>query len=251
MQKNSETASPTCPVCLSTCTGHFVDYNECTTYRCEGCQAVFLFPYVSLNQAEEMYNPSIDRVNMEIDTRKEKKMRRARRRARRLKSYTKGNRFLDVGSNVGYMTESARESGFEATGIELAPNYVKLAREQFPKNTFINGYIEEMDVPDGGFDMVYCSEVIEHVPDPRAFAAALARQVAPGGYLYVTTPDIAHRGVPKDIATWDAFCPPAHCVYYTPNNLRALFEENGLTFKKKSLAFKPGIKMLFQRPVTK
>jgi 2-polyprenyl-3-methyl-5-hydroxy-6-metoxy-1,4-benzoquinol methylase len=38
------------------------------------------------------------------------------------------------------------------------------------------------------FDVVYASEVIEHVPDPAAFAALLAARVADDGVLVLTTP---------------------------------------------------------------
>jgi 2-polyprenyl-3-methyl-5-hydroxy-6-metoxy-1,4-benzoquinol methylase len=200
----------------------------------------------------ELYNASLERASHELKTRFDKKMRRARRRAKFLKRYSRysgGNRFLDVGSNVGYMVEAARESGFVAQGIEVDPNYVKLAQENFLKNTFTHGMIEDFTAPHGSFHMVYCAEVIEHVPDVRPFAEALARQVCPGGYLYVTTPDISHWRRPRDIAQWDAFCPPSHCVYFTPQSLQGLFIQYGLILNKKFIAFKPGMKMIFQRPL--
>jgi SAM-dependent methyltransferase len=252
MQKEPDTAIPTCPVCLSSKATHFQVSNNCTLYRCEGCEVVYLFPHVSVEQAVDLYNSTVERASTEQHKRFDKKMRRSRSRARRLKSYVKGSgkRFIDVGCNVGFMTEAARESGFDATGIEIDANYIKTSQEAFPKNTFVHSLVEDYTSPEGGFDMVYCSEVIEHVPDPRAFAAGLARQVAPGGYLFITTPDISHWRRPKDITQWNAFCPPEHCLYFSPANLKHLFELNGLVLKKKFLAFKPGIKMLFQRPAS-
>lgn len=247
MQNTSDNKQPTCPVCLSPKANHFIEYQNHIAYKCGDCRSVYIFPHVSEEMTLEMYNSTIERATREFRTRFKKKMRRSRKRARRLKTYTKGNRFLDVGSNVGFMVESAREAGFIATGIELDQNYVKIATTNFPQNTFINDLIENITNTDGGYDMVYCSEVIEHIPEPRAFAKALTNQVAPGGYLYITTPDITHWRTPSDIRTWDAFCPPAHCVYFTPQSLKELFEQNGLILKKKFLAFKPGMKMLFQR----
>jgi 2-polyprenyl-3-methyl-5-hydroxy-6-metoxy-1,4-benzoquinol methylase len=38
------------------------------------------------------------------------------------------------------------------------------------------------------FDLVLCSEVVEHVPDPEAFIAGLGRAVRPGGILILSTP---------------------------------------------------------------
>jgi 2-polyprenyl-3-methyl-5-hydroxy-6-metoxy-1,4-benzoquinol methylase len=41
----------------------------------------------------------------------------------------------------------------------------------------------------GEFDVVLAKEVIEHLPDPAAFARALSARVAPGGELLLTTPN--------------------------------------------------------------
>ena len=43
----------------------------------------------------------------------------------------------------------------------------------------------------GRFDAVVCLEVIEHLTDDRALFAKLARAVAPGGHLILTTPSAA------------------------------------------------------------
>ncbi len=40
------------------------------------------------------------------------------------------------------------------------------------------------------FDLVYASEVVEHVPDPAAFVALLAERLTPEGVLVLTTPTV-------------------------------------------------------------
>ncbi|MDP8993867.1 MAG: methyltransferase domain-containing protein, partial [Pseudomonadota bacterium] len=42
---------------------------------------------------------------------------------------------------------------------------------------------------EGPFDLVTCLEVLEHVADPRAFVAGLARILAPDGLLILSTPN--------------------------------------------------------------
>ena len=48
--------------------------------------------------------------------------------------------------------------------------------------------ITNMDLPDGSFDLILCSHVLEHVPDDRAAMSELRRVLAPGGLALVLTP---------------------------------------------------------------
>ena len=142
--------------------------------------------------------------------------------------------------------EAARESGFEAFGIDLDPVSLSYARKHFPHNQYFHGRIE--DYRDQGlFDVIYCSEVIEHVGDANKFLAATVRLMKPGALLYLTTPDISHWRRPRDLNRWDAFCPPAHCLYFNPENLTTLLTCHGLQVIKRHWAWKPGIKFYARR----
>lgn len=48
--------------------------------------------------------------------------------------------------------------------------------------------ITHMDLPDGSFDLILCSHVLEHVPDDRAAISELRRVLRPGGTALVLTP---------------------------------------------------------------
>jgi 2-polyprenyl-3-methyl-5-hydroxy-6-metoxy-1,4-benzoquinol methylase len=152
-----------------------------------------------------------------------------------------------VGANGGFMSEAARRAGFEVTGVEPDGNALKYAAEHFPGIRFVHGFIEDADLPAESFDAVYCSEVIEHSRDCNAFVAALARAMKPGGVLYLTTPDIGHWRRPRDIEKWDAYCPPAHCLFFSAANLKRLLERHGLDVVRRRIAFKPGIKFIARK----
>ena len=75
--------------------------------------------------------------------------------------------------------------------------------------------------PGGDFDLVYCSEVIEHVPDVGHFVRQLAALVAPGGVLLLTTPDSGHKRVRNDMLHWETVRPPEHLTLFTRAGVRA------------------------------
>ncbi len=75
-------------------------------------------------------------------------------RARELLEPDAGQRrFLEVGCGIGTKTEIARLLGFQATGFDLDPRYLSLARNLFPENRFLEGNALDFDYC--GFDFIY------------------------------------------------------------------------------------------------
>ena len=48
--------------------------------------------------------------------------------------------------------------------------------------------ILSIPLPDHSMDVVMCTEVLEHIPDPAAAIKEFGRLVKPGGYLLITAP---------------------------------------------------------------
>jgi hypothetical protein len=115
------------------------------------------------------------------------------------------------------------------------------------KGTAKRSRIEDFAKTSKGFNVVYCSEVIEHVTDLNAFVGAMAQLMNPGGVLYLTTPDISHWRRPKRLESWDGFGPPGHCVYFSPGNLTQLLANHGLKVFHRQFAWKPGIKLFARK----
>ncbi|MFO1283496.1 MAG: class I SAM-dependent methyltransferase [Burkholderiales bacterium] len=104
-----------------------------------------------------------------------------------LAARTRGS-LLDIGCGFGFALDFWQRTGRgEAVGSEAA-DYGRLGARLL--GVTIHGeHVERCGAPAGRrFDIVYASEVIEHVPDPRAFATTLARFVADDGVLALTTP---------------------------------------------------------------
>ena len=101
-----------------------------------------------------------------------------------------GKTALDVGCGAGLLTEPLARLGAKVTGVDAAPELVAAAREHAAamglEIDYRSGDVQELE---GQFDLVTAMEVIEHVADPAAFVGALAKRLAPGGLLILSTPN--------------------------------------------------------------
>lgn len=221
-------AAPICPVCDFQSCSDFMTHEGIELFSCANCGTVFMHPLPTAEDVTGLYADSYDGVTSGYFAKVDKKMRRSRRRMRYLSRLVRGGMFLDIGCSGGFMVEAARERGFDAHGLDIDGVSIAYARRHYPINTFVHGTIEGFAAePEASrFDLVYCSEVIEHIPDVQAFAAAVAGLLRPGGVFFVTTPDISHWRRPRDLLAWDAFCPPSHCIYFNPGSLRLLMERH-------------------------
>lgn len=103
-----------------------------------------------------------------------------------------GRRVLDVGCGGGLLAEGMARRGARVTGIDLAPGALEVARLHALESGIAVDYrliaAESLaEAEPGAFDLVTCLEMLEHVPDPPAILAALARLVRPGGDVVCST----------------------------------------------------------------
>ena len=101
-----------------------------------------------------------------------------------------GRTALDVGCGAGLLTEPLARLGAKVMGVDASPEVIAVARDHaMTMGLEIDYRVGEVAALDGAFDLVTAMEVVEHVADPAAFVNALAKRVAPGGLLVMSTPN--------------------------------------------------------------
>src|SRR5690242_6017811 len=100
-----------------------------------------------------------------------------------------GKTALDVGCGAGLLAEPLARLGAAVTGLDASAELIAVASEHARTGGLEIDYrARELAELEGQFDLITCMEVIEHVADPAAFVASLARRVAPDGLLVISTP---------------------------------------------------------------
>ncbi|MBK7955459.1 MAG: bifunctional 2-polyprenyl-6-hydroxyphenol methylase/3-demethylubiquinol 3-O-methyltransferase UbiG [Candidatus Accumulibacter sp.] len=103
-----------------------------------------------------------------------------------------GKSVLDVGCGGGLLSEAMCERGATVTGIDLSDKALSVARLHLLESGRVVDYrkvaAEELAAQaGGGYDVVTCMEMLEHVPDPASTIAACATLVKPGGHVFFST----------------------------------------------------------------
>ncbi len=139
-----------------------------------------------------------------------------------------GDRVLDIGSGAGTFTAWLGRIGANPLGAEVAEAAVRRARAAHPELEFrlvpIDG---PLPLEDNEFDVVWASEVIEHVADTGRWLSEVRRVLKPGGRLLVTTP--SHGRLRMAVGGVRRFSQPLgdHLHLYTRASLTELLREFG------------------------
>lgn len=234
-----------CPACLAKEIKHNTSVDQMQFSECTNCGFIFMNPMIDQPSIADYYRNYPGTASYKRKA--EKKVKRAKGRMKRLSKLVKGGRFLDVGCSAGFVSDAASKVGFESYGIDLSEEAIEFGKQNFPNCHFDVAAIEDAAQTFDPFDLIYTSEVIEHVLDPDSFAQKLSELMKPGAILYLTTPDAGHFRRPKNIQEWHEFKPPEHCLYFTKKALSILLARHGIKLTKKYFNHKTGLKILAQK----
>ncbi|MBM2821853.1 MAG: methylase involved in ubiquinone/menaquinone biosynthesis [Thermoleophilia bacterium] len=117
-----------------------------------------------------------------------------------------GDRVLEVGCGTAALAAvvARRESAVVASDVSM--RWLVLAKKRL-EELGLNVELacccaEALPFGDGAFDLVIAGDVVEHVADQRLFVLESARVLAPGGLLFLATPNRYSLGLEPHVRLW-------------------------------------------------
>ncbi len=129
---------------------------------------------------------------------------------------------LDFGCGNGTFVQFLRSKGYQSYGYDKSKTIQRyLDLQNIPQ------YKRLQDVPDHSFDVVTCSDVIEHIPYPRLLIRQIKQKLQNNAILILGTPNA--YGFSSSILRqkWWVFGPAAHFVLFSSKSIKILLESEG------------------------
>jgi SAM-dependent methyltransferase len=146
-------------------------------------------------------------------------------------------RILDIGCGTGLNAEYLAAKGHTVIGADLSPVAIEKLRAKGFEGMVCDISDEELPWSGGSFDLIFASEVLEHVANTEAFMTEVSRLLRPGGTLVLSTPNSAfwaYRLLGLLGQTASEYQHPGHIRFFSRRSLAAAVECAGLTIRSLS-----------------
>ncbi len=220
--------------------GYDYEYRTCDNkfqfVACADCGHVYLSPRCKVQDIDRIYPDSLMRSSAEAYrvsglARWLKRSVFDRKWMRKvLANLQDGSRVLDIGAGSGsqlvFLAERSPDNSlFYANELQFDDP----ARESLLARgmVILEGPIEEIDIQ-VRFDAIVCVQVLEHVVNPRDVLRWIANHLAPGGILFIETPDLSAPTRYLFKGHWGALAFPRHFHLFSRKALADLAIDNGL-----------------------
>lgn len=161
-----------------------------------------------------------------------------------------GKKVLEIGCATGYVGKYLKEKRqCRVSGVELNPDAAAMARQHYEK--VVIGDAAALQIYDQfseKFDVILCSNVLEHLTDPAATLARLKKLLAPDGYFVIALPNIAHWSIRLKLLFGNfnyteggGILDNTHLKFFTLKTAEQLLKNAGLKIERWSFDWDNGI----------
>jgi SAM-dependent methyltransferase len=116
-------------------------------------------------------------------------------------TYVEGARVLDAGTGTGYGAAVLAGAGARSVlAVDLDPFSLWFARRHFshPAISFRRAHCERLAIPARSLDLVFSSNVLEHLERPHTFLATAFDALVPGGAAVIAVPPITTEAAMRE-----------------------------------------------------
>lgn len=218
-----------CPLCSSQTTFLFNKQGS-PFYACTACRFVFSQPLHNPNLSNTISDFEPAYLNYLGHQLHDNKNHEAL--VKKLQRHTNLGQgaLLDIGCGSGKFVHYLRSKGYDAWGLEPSAALYESFLAGQPHFYNMGSQAFRAHYPGRRFTAVILSDVLEHVPDPRAFMACVADLTAPGGIVFISTPDARSLFARMAGRGWHYYN-KYHLSLFSPQNLRQLMGSYGFEAK--------------------
>ena len=220
---------PHCPVCHSHQTRYVILRARTSVFECETCSV----NYANID-ATDVIDTDPDfyhgiNENYENQLRKAKEILPARIAEYEKITGAPIKSVIEVGCATGAYAEAFLELGIEYTGVEIEEENAFAAKKRTGAN-IIHANFMDLEF-ENKFDVFFCSQVLEHVPNPVEFVKKAAN-VTSKGVIHIDVPN--HNSLAADLrkkfskTDYGFIQPPYHMIAYNADSLSHLLKSCGL-----------------------
>lgn len=193
---------------------------------CDACGFVFMYRIPTVEELTEHYKTYSYTGSPGVNT-----LISFQKLLDEFEPFRETNNILDFGCGRGWFLDEAKKRGWNVYGTEFSADAIALCEQK--GIVMKQGDLLSSDFNGVRFDVVFCSEVIEHVNDPVPQLQSMYKVLRPGGCLYLTTPNFNcylryQFGPDYNIVEY-----PEHLCYFTKKTMDMALQKAG--FVKKSL----------------
>lgn len=183
-----------CPICRTELRFLIDRLDEFSYYACPNCSHVASYPLPDADELAEFYDGFLYRLPAPEAHRKRQEVINhcavsIVADCEAIAGLRPPFRVLDWGGGVGYYANGFAQLGCDCTLVDIDAKACRHAVESFgDRIAVVHADPLTTDFPKP-FDVIFCSHVIEHVPNVPECLAAMRRALVPGGVLILATPN--------------------------------------------------------------
>ena len=135
-------------------------------------------------------------------------------------------KMLDIGCGTGAFLKTAKDNGWQVSGIEPNEKARAIANESCHDSVFD---VEELElIKSESFDVITLWHVLEHLPNLEQQVSSFKKLLKPNGTLVIAVPNFKSYDALYYKNYWAAFDVPRHLWHFSKESISKLFKKENM-----------------------